>query len=189
MATNLHILSVGTSTLTNFARAKTSPNPPKSAAAYVEAHHTQASAEINSLNAKTNFLADTKAAKKLSISLIYSETTDGKKAATILKKFLKNRVASIQMIPFVGIERAADQVYAPSVAQEMAEQSLSDLQEKLVKHLNKMNSRSETIHINITGGFKAEAAIIYFIGFHQSIPVYYLHESFKTCIHLPSGHD
>jgi putative CRISPR-associated protein (TIGR02619 family) len=185
MATNLHILSVGTSTLTNFARAKTSPNPPKSAAAYVDAHPTQASAEINSLNAKTNFLADTKAAKKLSISLIYSETVDGKKAATILKKFLKNRVASIQMIPFAGIERAADSAYSVADSQQMAEQSLTDLQAKLVRHLEKMKPSSKSIQINITGGFKAEAAIIYRMGCHLSIPVYYLHESFKTCIQLP----
>ncbi|TAE90916.1 MAG: putative CRISPR-associated protein [Verrucomicrobia bacterium] len=186
MKPQLHIISVGTSILTNFSRSQNQPSAYKTASAYLAANPTQASAEINSLHAKTNFLADTKASRKLSISLIFSETADGKKAATLIKKFLKDKVSAIQMIPLVGIDRASDAAYSQDDAQSMAEKSLADLQTKLRKHIEKMKPVCQSVQINISGGFKAEAAVIYAIGCSQSVPVYYLHESFKTCVNLPA---
>ena len=41
------------------------------------------------------------------------------------------------------------------------------------------------VALNITGGFKAEAAILYSLGCELSIPVYYLHETYKVPITLP----
>lgn len=88
-------------------------------------------------------------------------------------------------IPFTGFERAADSAYDLARAQSMAKESLTDLQMKLSRYIKKMQSAHAEILLNITGGFKAESAVIYRVGLEENLPVYYRHESFQTCIDLP----
>jgi putative CRISPR-associated protein (TIGR02619 family) len=185
MKTKLHIISLGTSILNNFDTRNPAPSKLKTPLAFLASDPAFASAEINSLDARTGFLTSSKIAKSLTISLVYSSTAKGKKVATILRKFLKDKVAGVNTIPFTGFERAADTAYEPAMAQTMAEESLADLQTKIQRHIKKMRSVHDEIQLNITGGFKAESAIIYRVGLDQKLPVYYRHESFQRCIELP----
>lgn len=185
MKTQLHIISLGTSILSNFEKKNPDPSRFKTAGKLLDHDPTSTSAEINSLEARTGFLKSPKIAKNLIVSLIYSSTSDGKRVATLLRKFLKDKVAGVHTIPFTGFERAADTNYDSHSAQTMAEEALADLQTKLVRHIKKMPSSQYDIQLNITGGFKAESAIIYRVGLNHQLPVYYLHDTFRTCIEMP----
>jgi len=39
--------------------------------------------------------------------------------------------------------------------------------------------------LNITGGYKAECAVLYELGRTLRLPVYYLHETFQVAVALP----
>ena len=106
----------------------------------------------------------------------------------MIRRPLEQDVKTTQLtdsIPFTGFERAADSAYDLATAQAMTEESLTDLQVKLSRHIKKMQSAHAEIELNITGCFKAESAVIYRVGLEENLPFYYRHESFQTCIDMP----
>lgn len=189
MTTQLHILSTGTSIITNYEKENRNlpgfnPNDQGLLSTYLDAQPTSASAEINSLNTHTHFLENGGA--NISVTILHSTTEKGQRAAGVLQRFLQGKVHSIQLLPFIGFERPSSALYTAEEAARDATQSLADLKEKLTTHITNMRLRFDETHINCTGGFKAESAILYRVGLALSVPVYYMHESFRCCVNLPT---
>jgi len=184
-----HILTVGISLITNFAREHACK--PADALRrnvelkkYLQKQPTQASAELNALESRTGFLSQKPA--NLAVTLAFTETPMGKTCASLLEAFLKKHGVAVGKLPV----RAADapaQDYTPEFAAQEAATALRELRQCVTAHVARLQSKTPapTIQFNATGGFKAECAVLYELGRALRIPVYYLHESFKIAIELP----
>jgi putative CRISPR-associated protein (TIGR02619 family) len=184
-----HILTTGISLLDNFRRAQTPPLSLEDAIPhnkrlrqYLNNDPKAASAEINALQNRTNFL-DAKS-KDLAVTLIYTTTPEGNLVFSLLKSFLKAKVAQVHSIPLKGFD-APSKTKEGSNPQKTAAEALTQMRVSVAEHIAKIQKQSAEIELNCTGGFKAEVAILYELGRTLRVPVYYLHESFKVCITLP----
>ena len=184
-----HILTTGISLLDNFRRAQTptlsleeATRHNKRIRQYLDSDPKAASAEINSLQNRTNFLQDT--TRNLVVTLIYTTTPAGRLVFSLLKSFLRGKVAQVHSIPINGFDAPQKPMNAAD-AQKTAAGDLIQMRTRVVEHIAKMQKQSAEIELNCTGGFKAEVAILYELGRTLRVPVYYLHESFKVCITLP----
>jgi putative CRISPR-associated protein (TIGR02619 family) len=188
-----HILTTGISLLTNFAAAQTprlsieeALRRHKELERYFLTDPKAASAEINSLHARTGFL-DQKDAVALGVTLVHTNTASGKLVASLLEKFLKrSRVRPLHKIPVKGFDKPARD-FTPQFAQQEALEALTQMRERVVEHIAKLRRQSPdlAIELNCTGGYKAEIAVLYELGRALRLPVYYLHEAFKACVTLP----
>jgi len=187
-----HILTTGISLLQNFANAQT-PSVDlddvvrlhRQAEQFLLADPLKASAELNSLHARTGF-AGRRGASSLAVTLIHTETATGKCVCSLLEKFLKRRGVAVHKIPVRGFDKPARD-FTPEFAQEEATQALAQMRERVVQHIARLREKPADLEIelNCTGGYKAEVAVLYELGRTLRVPVYYLHESFKTCVTLP----
>lgn len=189
MPTHLHIVSTGTSVISNYERLEKKStgfnlNDQGQIAKFLAQDPCAASAEINSLQARTGFLE--RGGQDLSITLVHSATDKGQRAAAVLERFLKDKVGSFRSLPVIGFDRPANEHYPPEDGAKDAAKSLSDLKNKITSHITTMRDRFESVQINCTGGFKAESAVLYRVGIELSVPVYYMHESFRCCVDLPA---
>ncbi|MGJ3241635.1 MAG: putative CRISPR-associated protein [Opitutales bacterium] len=188
-----HIITTGISLITNWMNAQT----PRSNLQDAIRHHTsvrdqfladplRTSAEINSLNARTDFLKNP-TTSDLGVTLVYTTTEEGKLVYSIIEKYLKSKgIGRIDSMPVKGLNKPAGDA-TPDWAQQNVTEALEGLRDGVERHISKLRSGSPApnIEINCTGGYKAETAILYSLGQKLDIPVYYLHESFKTCVVLP----
>jgi putative CRISPR-associated protein (TIGR02619 family) len=187
-----HILTTGISLVTNFVNAqhpRLSLSEALSRHVDVQKHFladpVAASAEINSLNARTKFLVEKQPA--FGATLIYTETAEGKMVTTLLEKFLKKQgIAPLYKIPVKSLDKPAKDA-TPQWAQQNVTEALTRMQQSVVSHITKLREKSPDLQIelNCTSGYKAEVAVLYEVGRTLRVPVYYLHESFKVCITLP----
>lgn len=186
-----HLLTVGVSLLQNFARSK---SPPLDLAA-AERRHSEvwkfllanpeaASAEIHSLHMRTGLLDPQR--PRPSVTLVYTETRAGKCVCSLLEKFLKRLKVRVDKIPVKGFDKPAHD-FDPEFAQQEAAEALTQMRERVIRHIARLqeNAPDLQIQLNATGGYKAEVAVLYEVGRTLRLPVYYLHETFKTCITLP----
>jgi putative CRISPR-associated protein (TIGR02619 family) len=190
----LHIISTGISLLTNFAKAKVGEIEgisPANAHKYsqllsefLSENPVGASAEINSLQDRTGFLSQSKGASMIDVTLIYTETEQGKCVASLIEKFLKDKVKNVHRIPLRGFDKPAQDV-THEYAKEAAQDALLTLKGKVDDHIYQMKKQNLQVELNITGGYKAECAVLYALGSSKGIPVYYRHETFQCCIELP----
>jgi putative CRISPR-associated protein (TIGR02619 family) len=187
-----HILTSGISLLTNFAAAQT----PRISVEEALRRHTHvrrhfladpkgSSAEINSLHTRTGFL-DAGPNPGLAVSLIHTETGAGKCVCSLLEKFLKRHGVAVHRLPVKGFDKPARD-FTPDFAQREATAALAQMRERVFQHIARLRQRSPDLEIelNCTGGYKAEVAVLYELGRALRLPVYYLHETFKTCVTLP----
>ncbi|MEJ5237884.1 putative CRISPR-associated protein [Limisphaera sp. VF-2] len=187
-----HILTVGVSLLQNFARSKSPPVDFE----FALKHHpevwtfllenpTAASAEINSLEMRTRFLSSP-SPPSLSVTLIHTETPLGKCTCSLLERFLKKCKVRVDKIPVKGFDKPAGDA-DPEFAQREALEALTQMRERVIRHIIRLKEQSPdlSIHLNATGGYKAEVAVLYELGRFLRLPVYYLHETFRTCVTLP----
>jgi len=93
---HLHVVTVGISLLTNYAKAHNMPlekalRQHKQLAEFLKSDPRAASSEINSLDARTGFLR--KKIKGLAVTLVYSATLgkEGSLTARLIANFLKQR--------------------------------------------------------------------------------------------------
>lgn len=72
-------------------------------------------------------------------------------------------------------------------AQAKATAGLRQFRDKVEYHVKRWMARNPDgeVEFNATGGFKAEVAVLYELGRFLRVPVYYLHETYKTAIVLP----
>jgi putative CRISPR-associated protein (TIGR02619 family) len=187
-----HILTTGISLVTNFINAQhPRPSLPEALHQYkeVEKHFLAdplaVAAEINSLNARTNFLKGNPAG--FGVTLFYTTTQEGKMVNSLLERFLKKQgINPLHKVPVKGLDKPARDA-TPEWAQQNVTDALTRLRESFVEHIARLRRRAPDLEIemNCTGGYKAEVAVLYELGRALHIPVYYLHESFKVCVTLP----
>jgi putative CRISPR-associated protein (TIGR02619 family) len=188
----LHIVTVGISLLTNFAKANNLPlekvrRHHKQLAESLKADPRNACAEINSLDAYSGFLR--KKNQGLAVSLVYS-ATPGKESqltARLIGNFLKQHGIEVAEIKLKDVGVPANPQADPAEAARLAEAGLIHLYDKLEAHVRKLRRQHPSVEIalNATGGYKAEAAILYGLGCELGLRVYYLHETYRVPITLP----
>ena len=67
------------------------------------------------------------------------------------------------------------------------EEGILNLVSILIKYVKKHRSRGDRVHLNATGGFKPETAIMYLIASLIGVDrVYYIHESMRRNVDLPT---
>ena len=190
--TQLHLVTVGISLLTNCAKANNLPlentlRRPKQLAEFLKADPRAACSEINSLDAYTGFLR--KKNKGLAVTLVYSATAgkESQLAARLIGNFLKQRGVEVAEIKLKDIGVPANPQAHPAEAARLAEAGLMRLYDKLEAHVQKLRRQHPDLEIalNATGGYKAETAILYGLGCELGLPVYYLHETYRVPITLP----
>ena len=188
----LHIVTVGISLLTNYAKASNLPlekvlRHHKQLAEFLKADPRAACSELNSLDARTGLLR--KKSKGLAVSLVYSATAakESHLAARLIGNFLKQRGVEVAEIKLKDIGIPANPQADPAHAARLAETGLIRLYDKLEAHVQKMKQQHPDLEIalNATGGYKAETAILYGLGCELGVPVYYLHETYRVAITLP----
>jgi len=190
-----HIITTGVSLLQNYCNTQ---NPRLSDLGLAVQQHKnvenflnedpeKASAELNSLHKRTNFL-DASSDQSLAVTLIFTETNEGRCVSSLLENFLNSRGVEVNKIPVKGFDKPALDV-TPEFAQAEASDALIKLRDGVCEHIRKLRTQpiKRDIELNCTGGFKAEVAILYAIGIKMEVPVYYLHETFRVCITLPDA--
>ncbi len=190
--TQLHIVTVGISLLTNFAKAAHLPLDKarrchKQLAAFLEADPCEASSEINSLDARTGFLR--KKQKNLGVSLVYAATAnrEGQLTARLIGNFLKRRGVEVAEIKLKDIGVPASAQADRHDAARLAQGGLIRLYDTIEAHIGKLRKLHPQLEIalNATGGYKAETAILYSLGCNLGLRVYYMHETYRVPITLP----
>lgn len=184
-----HIVTVGISLLTNFARDRglkpeDALRQHKAMLDYLRTDPRKASAEINSLDSRTGFLAGKTSG--LAVTLVFTTTPPGKCVASLLEKELKARKVAVHKLPVRGVDAPAQDFTLDFAAREAAA-ALADLRKHVVEHIARLQRATPPprIELNATGGYKAECAILYELGRTLRLPVYYLHETFKVAVELP----
>ena len=191
--TSHHILTVGISLLTNFAKANNLHlervlRLHKQLTDFLKADPRAACSEINSLDASTGCLR--KKPKGLAVTLVYSATAgkESQLTARLIGNFLKHRGLEVAEIKLKDIGVPANPQADPAEAARLAEAGLMRLYDKLESHITKLRRRHPDLRItpNAPGGYKAETAILYGLGCALGLPVYYLHETYRVPITLPA---
>ena len=193
-----HILTVGISLLTNFARLPVRGTQTgerkltvddalkqhKAMADFLRADPRKAAAELNSLDSRTGFLSQPK--PELAVTLIFTHTGLGKTAASLLEKELKFRKVTVHKLPVRGFNAPARDC-TPEFAAHASAAALTDLRQRVIAHITRLQKTTPVpqIELNCTGGYKAECAVLYELGRTLRLPVYYLHETFKVAVELP----
>lgn len=184
-----HIITVGISLIDNFARQRNISREEaldwhRDMMAFLRNDPRKASAEINSLDSRTNFLQGK--APGLEVTLIFTHTKMGKTAASLIEKELKSRKVLVHRLPVRGFD-APSRDFTPDVAARESAAALTHLRQRVVNHVARLQRQTPppSIELNCTGGFKAECAVLYELGRALRLPVYYLHETFKVAVELP----
>jgi putative CRISPR-associated protein (TIGR02619 family) len=190
--TSLHIVTVGISLLTNYARARDLPldkarRRHKQLAEFLKSDPRAACSEVNSLDARTGFLG--KSVPGLAATLVYTATAgaEGRLAARIIGNFLKQRGLEVAEVKLKDMGVPANPQADAEEAARLAADGLIELYDKLEAHVAKMRRLHPGLEIafNATGGFKAEAAVVYSLGCKLGLRVYYLHETYRVPITIP----
>jgi putative CRISPR-associated protein (TIGR02619 family) len=188
----LHILTVGISLLTNYAKTANLSleavlKRSRQLKDFLKSDPRAACSEINSLDARTGFLR--KKLKGFAVTLVYSATSgkESQLTARLIGNFLKLNGVEVMELKLKDIGVPANPQADPVEAARLAEAGLIQLYDKLEAHIHKLRQRHPQLEIelNATGGFKAEAAILYGVGLSVGVRVYYLHESYRVPITLP----
>ena len=184
-----HILTVGISLLTNFARERNlavdeAAKRNKAIADFLRADPCMACAEINSLDSRTGFLSGK--TPGLAVTLVFTSTAQGKLCASLIEKELKRRKLAVHKLPVRGFDAPARD-FTPDFAARESAAALTDLRQRVTEHIARLQRATPPprIELNCTGGYKAECAVLYELGRALRLPVYYLHETFQVAVELP----
>ncbi|MCZ7641234.1 MAG: putative CRISPR-associated protein [Verrucomicrobia bacterium] len=189
MPSQHHILTVGISLLTNFARERslevdTAAKHHPALGHFLQKDPRKACAEINSLDSRTGFLE--RKTSGLAVTLAFTTTGKGKLCASLLEKELKRRNVAVHKLPVRGAD-APGRDLTPEFAVRECAAALSELRQRVIAHVARLQKSDPPprIELNCTGGYKAECAVLYELGRTLRLPVYYLHETFKVAVELP----
>lgn len=196
MPKTLHVMTVGVSVITNFARdhqvnVTEVPRHGQELYAFIQKNPSHASAELNA------FMLRVGKVKKLSgteVLLVFSDLPAGGLAAKSIGKYLftKHQIQTTYLkLKYLSVpagkginsdnQQERDDVQAKAVS---GLRQFRDKVEDFVKNWQRRNPEGE-VAFNATGGYKAEVAVLYELGRFLRMPVYYLHETYKTTIELP----
>ncbi len=187
----LHIVTVGVSLLSNFSKeAGIAFNEVHKHAqqvqAYMKENQKSCCAEISSLQARCGMLNKKK--DKPAVTLIESYNRDGRFACSQIAKFLKTECGvQVGTIKLAGLDVAALDNAEKKAVNEEIQAALMTVREKVQRHVEKEQKQHPDLQVqfNMTGGYKAEVAVLYELGRFLRVPVYYLHESYRIPVELP----
>jgi len=184
-----HILTVGISLLTNFAREHNlqldqAAKRHRDIEDFLRHNPPKACAEINSLESRTSFLS--RRTQNLAVTLAFTTTPKGKLCTSLIEKELKRHKVVVHRLPVRGADAPARDL-TPEFASRECSEALSDLRQRVADHIARLrrNKSELDIQLNCTGGYKAECAVLYELGRALRLPVYYLHETFQISVTLP----
>jgi putative CRISPR-associated protein (TIGR02619 family) len=169
------IMTVGTSLLTNPDKNLEPQRPwvgqknigdPEQALAWMKR------TDLELISAETNTYLQLDPTSNDALILLHSETPDGLECAQILKLFFEQELGQqqVSLVPLPGINYELE----GSSLERMAE---------LLKQL--AESAKGIVTFAATGGFKAQAMIMAVVGSQLGIPVWYIHEQYKSLVCLP----
>lgn len=169
------IMTVGTSLLTNLDKDLQPQRPwlgqktigdPEQALAWMKRTN------LELISAETNTYLQLDPTSNDALILLHSETPDGLECAQILKLFFEQELGQqqVSLVPLPGINYELE----GSSLERMAE---------LLKQL--AESAKGIVTFAATGGFKAQAMIMAVVGSQLGIPVWYIHEQYKSLVCLP----
>ncbi|MHB9007272.1 MAG: putative CRISPR-associated protein [Limisphaerales bacterium] len=184
-----HLITVGISLLSNFARERHLPvddaaKHHKAIADFLRTNPNKACAAINSLDSRTGFLSGKTAG--LAVTLAFTVTEKGKLCAALIEKELKRRKVAVHRLPVRGVDAPARD-FTPEFAARECASALADLRLHVTDYLARRRRAQPDLdlELNCTGGLKAECAVLYELGRALRLPVYYLHEKFRVSVELP----
>lgn len=172
------LVTVGTSLLTNFQREK-KPNQGTDHHALLQhikdVGEQKACAETNSLS----HLLERVEAKPNETKLLFfhSETLEGELCAGVLQSYYNDKGFSAEKQVVPSVVHGQHKLFQT--------QGLRNLVQNLAKHVRMAHQEGAEVHINATGGFKAEIAYATLVGLLFDTPVYYIHDTFKRLIQMP----
>ena len=122
----------------------------------------------------------------LAVTLVFTTTALGKAAASLLEKELKFRKVTVHRLPVRGFD-APTRDCTPEFAAHESAAALTHLRQRVMEHVARLRKATPMplIELNVTGGYKAECAVLYELGRALRLPIYYLHETFKVAVELP----
>ncbi len=141
---------------------------------YAETNPRRASAELNALAGylQTRGLDLERASELIAeVHLLASDTVSGSLAAGALADFLRERGLVVSVHSIRGFQ---------SGDYELALRNLKATVKSLV-------DRYGEVMLNLTGGFKAEVAALSVLAAESGLRAYYIHESSREVVFLPTG--
>jgi putative CRISPR-associated protein (TIGR02619 family) len=172
------IVTVGTSILRNTSsedteRACSDPKSQKCLEFLVKklnSDPSKVSAEVNSMRTYLN----EKERKIASVTLLASDTDEGKVCAEALRSFFEDRGIKAEVMVVEKLGKAF-------------EVGTSNLMDAIAKAVATARKEGLEIILNLTGGYKAESAIAYVSALLLSVDkVLYIHETLRVPVELPA---
>ncbi len=179
------ISAVGTSLLTNFARAYnistskifTEPSSEEEFLKFIKEKGLESCAEVSSICKILDILEKDGIRKsEVGVFLISSDTREGKFCTIIIEKYFKLKGISVKK------ETAKGLIYDSKEFINKGLLTLVEIVSREVEYAKEMGCR---VIINITPGFKPEIAYMTLIGILSSSEIYYIHERFREPIKIP----
>jgi len=197
MSTRLHIVSLGTSIISNLRNRKglEIPFPPedwlkdkREDRDFCEAAYKALAEDPYKMSAELNGMRDFLERGEVDeVYLIATDTEAGRFCSEVLKRYLSERGVRVlgESGPILGYYKVR-RVEGEEEAAEVFSEHLSILFNHLVGFLRKHREElGKEVYINATGGFKPELAVLSLVGNLFLVPVYYRHETFGVSVFLP----
>lgn len=137
---------------------------------------TTASAELNAL---LTFRPDL---KDVGVKIVYTASEDGKLVYELLSAWFKKMDVPFSSLQLKDLDCPSNKHGDMEYCQALAEASLDSFEQELYALISGL---PKPIFLNATGGFKSEIAVAYVVARKLNVPVYYMHESYRTTICLP----
>lgn len=198
---NVHVVSCGTSVLSNFAGRFRGRLPE------LPADVTNVDKLVATLNANPGlanqaeriaqddpyeFFAELKAMRpfladgRVDVAYLVSTSTPAATLATgWLRRYLENQRIQIDTgAPFVGYKPGPDETEEERITAFAAD--LQVLRAKTLAYVRARQHAGDRVFIAAQGGFKPEAGIMMLVGAETNAPVYYVHEQMGRTVMLPT---
>ncbi|MEM0359008.1 MAG: putative CRISPR-associated protein [Candidatus Hadarchaeales archaeon] len=175
MTINAHIVTTGTSTLTNARKEMGKEPTEEELLSFVKRDPRRASAELNTLLP----LLEERKDMQHYVYLLHSDTEEGRLCARVLQSFLSQLKLRI-CAKSVEIAGLGDP--------KKFRNGLANLLEKVVRLIKSHYLQKDMVYVHATGGFKPETAIALLASNLPGVgaPVLYIHESFREVVRLPA---
>ena len=173
---SVHIVTVGTSILTNWSRAHGGTKPPAAKETLLEWVRESPEAASAELSAMMGYV---RAGDVGEVHLVHTQgrgSGDGKRAAVILARYLREaHKLPVDLQPVPGLDWGEEAFVG----------GMFDLLGRVGRFALRRERAGQAIRCNVTGGYKAHQAMLSHIGFLMGWTVYYRHETMKRPVEIP----
>ncbi len=176
-----HIISVGTSSVNNYARAcRDRPGSVDELLRFIREDPKHASAELNAFLRYVD-KAGHSPPGDVGVHLIATDTDQCELAGTAIAEYLRSRGYSVT-------QDSPERVKYLGVGEEVFEEGLANLVDAYFAAVRSVAAANPgvRIYLNLTGGFKAEVSVLLLAAAVSGAAVaYYIHESFTDVVTVP----